>query len=85
MAKKVTIYTTNYCPYCHAAKKLLDQKGVSYQEINVEGDDVKRQWLVQKTNQRTVPQIFVDDQPYGGFDDISALDDQGKLDEILGL
>jgi glutaredoxin 3 len=82
---KVTIYSTDYCPYCRAAKALLQSKGVAYTEINVENDDVKRAWLVQVTGQQTVPQIFIDDKPYGGFDDISELNRQGKLDALLGL
>lgn len=83
--KKVTIYSTDYCSYCRAAKALLQAKGVSFTEINVENDDAKRAWLTQVTGQQTVPQIFIDDKPYGGFDDISELDRQGKLDGLLGL
>lgn len=82
---KVTIYSTDYCPYCRAAKALLSSKGVAFTEINVENDDAKRAWLTQITGQQTVPQIFIDDKPYGGFDDISELDRQGKLDALLGL
>lgn len=80
---KVVIYSTDYCPYCNAAKALLKAKGVAFTEINVEGDHAKRQWLVLTTGQRTVPQIFINDKPVGGFDDIKALDDAGKLDELL--
>ena len=82
---KIKIYTTDYCPYCHAAKALLTSKGVTFEEINVENDDKTRHWLVQTTGQRTVPQIFINDKSYGGFDDISALDRQGKLNPILGI
>lgn len=82
---QIKIYTTDYCPYCHAAKALLTSKGVTFEEINVEGDDKTRHWLVQTTGQRTVPQIFIDNKSYGGFDDISALDRQGKLNPILGI
>lgn len=81
----ITIYTTNYCPYCHAAKALLKAKGVDFTEINVEGDPAKRQWLIEQTGMTTVPQIFVDDKSYGGFDDIKTLDVAGKLDAILGI
>lgn len=82
---KVVVYSTNYCPYCHAAKALLKAKGVPFEEVNVEGDSEKRTWLTKTTGMTTVPQIFIDDKPYGGFDDISALDRQGKLNALLGL
>lgn len=85
MSAKVEIYTTDYCPYCHAAKALLTSKKVAFTEIDVEGDDAKRAWLATTTGQRTVPQIFINDKPYGGFSDIKALDDQGKLDVALGI
>lgn len=81
----VKIYTTDYCPFCHAAKALFEQKGVSFEEINVEGDSEKREWLVQATGQRTVPQIFINDKPYGGFTDVNELDKRGELNKILGV
>jgi glutaredoxin 3 len=65
------------------AKRLLTQKGVAFQEIDVARDDEKRRWLVDTTGQRTVPQIFIDGKPYGGFTDIAALDRLGKLDPLL--
>ncbi len=82
---KIDVYTTHACPYCVAAKKLLDEKGVDYEEHDVENDDAKRKWLVEASGQRTVPQIFADGKPLGGFSDIAALDRAGKLDAILGL
>lgn len=85
MKPKVVIYTTSYCPYCDAAKALLKSKNVVFEEIDVEGDTEKRQWLVMASGQRTVPQVFIDDKPYGGFSDIKALDDQNQLDPLLGL
>ncbi len=80
---RVTIYTTSWCPYCVRAKRLLDEKGVASQEINVEGDDALRAWLAQRSGQRTVPQIFAGEQALGGFSDIDALDRAGRLDPIL--
>jgi glutaredoxin 3 len=80
---KVTVYTTSYCPYCVRAKRLLERKGVAYEEIDAERKDELRAWLVQKTGQMTVPQIFVGERSLGGFSDIDALDRQGKLDPIL--
>jgi glutaredoxin 3 len=82
---KVQVYTTPVCPYCVQAKRLLTQKGVKFDEIDVANDNDKRTWLVKTTGQRTVPQIFIDDVPYGGFSDIAELDRQGKLDPLLGL
>jgi glutaredoxin 3 len=80
---KVQIYTKQQCPFCVRAKALLSKKGVSYEEIDVEHDDARRAWLVEASGQRTVPQIFVDGRPLGGFTDVDALDKQGKLDPIL--
>ena len=80
---EVLVYTTPSCPYCVMAKRLLREKGVAFQEIDVASDDAKRRWLVETTGQRTVPQIFIGGKPYGGFTDIAALDRQGKLDPLL--
>ncbi len=82
-APKVTIYTTAYCPYCARAKRLLQRKGIPYEEIDAEGNDDLRAWLVEKTGQMTVPQIFAGERSLGGFSDIDALDREGKLDPIL--
>ncbi len=80
---RIRIYTKTNCPYCVRAKALLDRKGVAYEEIDAEGDDALRAWLAEASGQKTVPQIFADDRPLGGFSDIDALDRQGKLDSIL--
>ncbi len=80
---KVQVYTKRNCAYCVRAKALLQKKGVAYEEIDVENDDARRVWLVEKTGQRTVPQIFVGDRSLGGFTDLEALDRQGQLDPIL--
>lgn len=82
--KRVEIYTTSTCPYCIAAKRLLDQKGVSYEETDVGANPILRQEMSQRANgRRTVPQIFIDGQGIGGCDDLHALDHQGKLDQLL--
>lgn len=81
--KPITVYTTDWCPYCVRAKMLLKKKGWEFREINVEGDDEKRAWLVQVTGRRTVPQVFIGDQPVGGFDDIAALDRRGELERLV--
>jgi glutaredoxin 3 len=65
------------------AKRLLDKKGVSYTEINVDSESGLREEMMRKTNRRTVPQIYIDDFHVGGFDELYALDQQKKLDELL--
>jgi glutaredoxin 3 len=77
------MYTTLICPYCIRAKMLLKAKGVAFEEINVSGDHEKRAWLVQTTGRRTVPQIFINDESIGGFDEMRALDVAGELDKKL--
>jgi len=80
----VKIYETHYCPYCTAAKQLFNAKGVPFETVDVSGDHETRRWLVSVTGQRTVPQIFIDDQPIGGYTDARALDRRGELDRLLG-
>jgi glutaredoxin 3 len=80
----VTIYTTAFCPYCHAAKALLNKKGVAYNEIDVTYDpDERKRMTVRANGRRTVPQIFVGQSHVGGFDDLSDLDRRGGLDPLL--
>ena len=69
----VTIYTKDYCPYCKAAKALLDDKGVRYLEIDVEHNPVELETMLARSGRKTVPQVFFDDDHIGGFDDLSAL------------
>ena len=75
----VTVYTTKVCPYCVRAKALLDRRGIPYSEVDVTNDPDKRAWLVETTGRRTVPQIFIGDEPVGGSDDLHALDAAGRL------
>jgi glutaredoxin 3 len=77
--KPVLLYTTDHCGYCVAAKNLLKTKDIPYQEIDVSGDPAMRQDLVQRTGRRTVPQIFIGDEPIGGFMELKALSDKGEL------
>lgn len=80
----IEIYSTNYCPYCVRAKTLMDAKDLDYKEIDVTGDDAARMALVEKSGgRRTVPQIFINGQSIGGYDDLRALEESGKLDEML--
>ncbi len=82
--KKVTIYTKETCPYCLMAKNLLKQKGVSeFEEIRIDLDAEVRQKMIDMTGRMTVPQIYIGDTHVGGFDDLSALNKVGKLDELL--
>jgi glutaredoxin 3 len=82
---QIEIYTTRFCPYCHAAKRLLSRKGVEFTEIDVSGDPKGRNDMVARANGRmTVPQIFIGSTHVGGYDDLSALDRAGKLDPLLG-
>ncbi|KAB2836895.1 MAG: glutaredoxin 3 [Caedimonadaceae bacterium] len=82
--KNVQIFTTNYCPYCVRAKDLLKKKNIEFQEIDLTLDDEGRIALVEKSGGRkTVPQIFIGDFHVGGCDDLYALDQAGKLDELL--
>lgn len=86
MAQKVEIYTKWGCPYCVAAKSLLDKKGVAYEEYDVTmGGPKKAEMQERVPGARTVPQVIVDGRALGGFDDISALNSRGELDPILGL
>jgi glutaredoxin 3 len=80
----ITIYTTPYCPYCHAAKALLRKKGVEFQEIDVGGHLGLRAEMREKAGGRnTVPQIWIDDRHVGGYEELYALERAGKLDAML--
>lgn len=85
MTVAVTLYSTPICPYCNNAKQLLSSKGVDYNEIGMMDISAEeRAALMKKTNNyRTVPQIFIGDTFIGGFDELNALNQQGKLDEML--
>lgn len=79
----VTIYTTRSCPYCIAAKRLLDRKGVQYHEIAVDGDFTLRAEMEHRSGRYTVPQIWIGQQHVGGCDDLYALERAGQLDGLL--
>lgn len=81
---KIEMYTTSFCGYCFAAKRLLTSKGVDFVEINVgESRQRRDEMLARSSGRRTVPQIFIDGRGVGGFDDIAALDRRGELDALL--
>ncbi len=81
---QVEIYTSPFCGYCSRAKRLLDQKGVSFNEIDVMSDNARRDEMTKRASGRhTVPQIFIDGKHIGGCDDLYALDRSGGLDPLL--
>ena len=81
---KVVMYTTGYCPYCSRAEMLLNQRGVTeIEKIRIDVDTEQRALMMERTGRRTVPQIYIDDTHVGGFDDLSALDREGKLMPLL--
>jgi glutaredoxin 3 len=83
LVAKVVVYSSAHCPYCVMAKQLLDRKSVAYTEIRVDLDPEKRQEMMKKSRQRTVPQIFINDEPIGGYTDLVAIDRTQRLDEML--
>jgi glutaredoxin 3 len=80
---EIVMYTTSWCPYCTRARKLFEDKGVKYTEIDVEAVDGARAQMQQRSGRTSVPQIFVGDRHLGGYDDTSALDRRGELDTLL--
>lgn len=81
---KVVMYATSWCPYCARARQLLEEKGVSFEEIDVDARPDARAEMAQRSGgRRTVPQIFIGDTHVGGSDDLHALDASGGLDKLL--
>jgi glutaredoxin 3 len=80
---KVEIYTTPWCPYCHAAKALLEHKGATYEEVDAMDPEVRAAMIERAHGRRTVPQIFVGGTHVGGYDDMADLDRHGDLDPLL--
>ena len=84
--KKIDIYTSNLCPYCHRAKSLLSAKGVTFNEFKIDGNAELSKEAVQRSGgMRTVPQIFIENHHVGGYDDLNLLNQKGDLDLLLGL
>ena len=75
----VKIYSTNWCPYCAYTKRFLVEKNIEFDEINIETEGMIREDLEKITGGRTVPQIVINDTPIGGYEDLIALDSEGKL------
>ena len=83
MKNNITIYSSTHCPYCVRAKALLTKKGVEFTEILVDGNDALREEIIEKSQRRTVPQIFIHGKHIGGCDDLYALETIDELDKIL--
>ena len=82
---RISMYCTAWCPYCIAAERLLTTKGVvDIEKIRVDLEPARRAEMMQRSGRRTVPQIFIDDLHVGGFEELSALDQDGKLEAMLG-
>lgn len=79
----IVVYTTPFCGYCAAAKRLLAAKGAEFTEIDVMFDVERKREMIERSGRRTVPQIFIGDRHIGGYDDLSALDDSGELSQLL--
>jgi len=83
---KVEIYTWRFCPYCIRAKGLLDRKGVTYNEYIIDGDDMARKEMTKRSQGgQSVPQIFINNRPIGGCDELHILEESGDLDALLDL
>lgn len=84
MTAAVLMYRTEHCPYCHRAEALLRARGVTEIEtIRIDVDPARREEMIERTGRRTVPQIFIGTTHVGGFDDLSALDREGRLNALL--
>jgi glutaredoxin 3 len=82
---QISMYCTAWCPYCIAAERMLANKGVvEIEKIRVDLEPARRAEMMQRSGRRTVPQIYIDDFHVGGFDDLSALNQAGKLEVMLG-
>lgn len=83
VSNQITVYTTTPCPYCVQVKRLLDSKGLRYEEINLARDPEGRMELVKLTGMMTFPQVIIDGRLVGGFTETQAAAQSGRLDELL--
>ena len=77
------MYVTGWCSFCERARALLERKGVRYTEIDLESEPQRRAEMIARSGRRTVPQIFIDDRPIGGFEELDELEESGALDRLL--
>jgi glutaredoxin 3 len=82
---RIRMYSTTWCGYCVRAKALLERRGLDYEEIVMDDDPAFREKLLEMTGRWTVPQIFIDDVPIGGYTELWCLDRDGKLDELAAV
>ena len=83
--KKVEIYTWQYCPFCIRAKSLLNKKNIEFIEYKIDGDESAREKMSQRANgKRSLPQIFIDNNSIGGCDDLYSLEEDNKLESLIG-
>ena len=82
---RIVVYSTTICPYCVRAKALLERKGAEYEELHIEGNRELMREMLERSQRRTVPQIFIGDRHVGGYEDLAELDSLGELDPLLGL
>lgn len=80
---KVTLYYADYCPFCRNARALLERKAVDYELVDVMAEPARRQEMEQRSQRHTIPQIFIGDQHVGGCDELYALEQQNRLDDML--
>ena len=78
----IKMYTTAVCPYCHAAKRLLTERGYEFDEVSLEREGINREKLFEITGGRTVPQIIINDKPIGGYDNLLVIDQYGELAKL---
>ncbi len=81
----VKVYSGRLCAYCMAAKRLLEKKGIEYEDVMVDDNPTLRKEMERLSKQQTVPQIFIDEIHVGGYDDLAELHREGKLDDLLGI
>jgi glutaredoxin 3 len=82
---RIRMYSTTWCGYCIRAKALLERRGLEYEEILMDDDPAFRQKLLEMTGRWTVPQIFIDDEPIGGYTELWCLERDGRLDELAAV
>jgi len=81
--REITLYSKNFCGYCTAAKELLRSKGYQFREINLEGDMAGMQEVMQRSGQRTLPQVFVGETPIGGYRELTAMLSNGDFQDLV--
>ncbi len=81
---RIIVYTTDYCGFCMAAKRLLERDGIPFEEVNLQHDQARRMEMVERTGHRTVPIVMLDDKLVGGYQELAALRSRGGLDHLRG-